>query len=90
MVWGKRSVTGTITIDTSKSLLNFRDIDTGKIDLKNYGKIATSSSSSYLSTEVLAQFADLGYSVDGTDTRSMVIEFQKDHDIIKTSTDESA
>jgi hypothetical protein len=64
MVWGKRSVTGTITTDTSLPLLNLRDIDTGKVDLRSYGKVSATSSSSYLSTDTISQFSDLGYTVE--------------------------
>ena len=56
MVWGKRKVTGTVTTDTSKPLLNFRDIDTGKVDLNMYGKVSSSSLSAYLSPETLTMF----------------------------------
>lgn len=90
MVWGKRNVTGTITTDTTAPLLNFRDIDTWRVDLKNYGRVTTTVSSVYLSTDVISQFSDLGYTVEGSDVRSMVIEFQKDHGIIKSKNDESA
>jgi 3D (Asp-Asp-Asp) domain-containing protein len=90
MVWGKRNVTGTITTDTTAPLLNFRDIDTGKINLWNYKKATTTISSAYLDADTLARFSDLWYTVEGSDVRSMVIEFQKDHSIIKSSTDESA
>jgi 3D (Asp-Asp-Asp) domain-containing protein len=89
MVWGKRKVTGTIITDTTKSLLNLRDIDTGKVNLENYTK-AGNGSSGILTAGVLDMFADLGYSPEWSDQRSMIIAFQKDHDIIKRSTDEGA
>ena len=60
MVWGKRKVSGTFTTDTSKSLLNFRDIDTGKIDLTKYAK-SSSKTSGTLDSGTLDLFADLGY-----------------------------
>jgi 3D (Asp-Asp-Asp) domain-containing protein len=90
MVWGKRKVSGTFTTDMTAPLLNFRDIDTGKIDLGRYGKVTATASSAYLSNEVLAQFSDLGYNVENGDARSMLIEFQKDHAIIASKDDESA
>jgi hypothetical protein len=90
MVWGKRRVSGTFTTDTTIPLLNFRDIDTGKIDLSNYNTVTNISTSGYLSSEVLAQFSDLGYAVEGSDSRSMLISFQKDHDIIKNVSSDGA
>lgn len=39
MIWGKRKVTGRITTDTTKNVLNFTDIDTGKIDLSQFGPV---------------------------------------------------
>ena len=90
MVWGKRKVNGTITTDSSKPLLNFRDIDTGKVDLNMYGKVTSSTPSGYLSPEILTMFGDLGYSTDISDLRSMLIEFQKDHGIIASSGDDGA
>jgi 3D (Asp-Asp-Asp) domain-containing protein len=39
IAWGKRKVIGTIATDDSVALLNFRDIDTGKVDLNMYGKV---------------------------------------------------
>lgn len=90
MVWGKRKVTGTITTDTTKPLLNFRDIDTGKVDLSMYGRVTSNALSSYLSPEILSMFSDLGYNSDTSDIRSMLIEFQKDHGIILSSADDGA
>ena len=90
MVWGKRKVTGTITTDTTKPLLNFRDIDTGKVDLSKYGRVTSNALSSYLSPEILSMFSDLGYNSDTSDIRSMLIEFQKDHGIILSSADDGA
>lgn len=90
MVWGKRKVMGTITTDTTKPLLNFRDIDTGKVDLNMYGKVSSNSLSTYLSPEILGMFGDLGYNPDTTDIRSMLIEFQINHAIIQNKNDEGA
>lgn len=89
MVWWKRRVTGTITTDTTKSLLNFRDIDTGKIDLSQYGTVGTSTSG-YLTADALSMFADLGYNTDTDDIRAMIITFQKDHNIIKDASEAGA
>jgi hypothetical protein len=87
--WGKRKVIGTIIEDSSKALLNFRDIDTGKVDINMYGRVL-GASSNYLSDEVLNMFRELGYDNDGDDVRAMIMEFQKDHGIIKASTDDGA
>ena len=43
-----------------------------------------------MSADVIASFADLGYNFTGTDTRSMIIEFQLDNKIIASRDDESA
>ena len=90
MVWGKRKVTGTIITDTSKPLLNFRDIDTGKVDLSLYGKITNNSTSWYLSNDVIVMFSDLWYTIENADIRGMIIEFQKDHGIIQSEKDDGA
>jgi hypothetical protein len=89
MVWGKRRVTGTITADTTRAILNFRDIDTGKIDLSQYGSVRANASG-YLSATVLSMFADLGYDTTTSDVRNMILSFQKDHGIIKAASDDGA
>ena len=89
MVWGKRRVTGTITADTTRAILNFRDIDTGKIDLSQYGSVRANASG-YLSATVLSMFADLGYDTITSDVRNMILSFQKDHGIIKAASDDGA
>lgn len=43
-----------------------------------------------MSAEALSAFADLGYNFTGTDTRSMIVEFQLDNNIITSRDDEAA
>ncbi len=43
-----------------------------------------------MSADVIASFADLGYNFSGTDTKSMIIEFQLDNGIITSRDDEAA
>jgi peptidoglycan hydrolase-like protein with peptidoglycan-binding domain len=43
-----------------------------------------------MSAEVISAFADLGYNFTGTDTKSMIIEFQIDNNIIPSRDDEAA
>lgn len=85
--WGVRKVLWTIITDESKPLLNFKDIDTWKVDLNMYGRVLWGST--YLSEEVMTKFSDLGYESQDN-VRSMIIEFQKDHDIIKDENDDGA
>lgn len=86
--WGKRKVTGTILSTTTQSLLDFRDIDTGKVDINMYGRVL-GSPSGYISEDILSMFDDLGYS-STEDVRAMITEFQKDHSIIQDEKDEWA
>ena len=91
MIWGKRKVKGTITTDTNLSVLNFKDIDTGKIDLSQFPKASNTTYDSGLPANILAMFDDLGYpKEDGQGEKEMIIEFQLDHAIIKNRDDEGA
>ena len=89
MIWGRRKVHGTITTDTSRHLLSFADIDTGKIDLSQYEKV-TLAPSGTLSSNIIAMFSDLGYSLDARTSKDMIIDFQLDHGIITSASDPGA
>ncbi len=89
MIWGKRKVTGRIINDTTKPVLNFTDIDTGKIDLSQFGSVGQSQNGG-LSATTMQMFADLGYTIDGRSVRDMVIAYQKDHKIIVSESDDGA
>lgn len=91
MIWGKRKVKWSITTDESLPVLNFKDIDTGKIDLSQFPRATNTTSSSGLPANILAMFDDLGYpKEDGQSEKEMIIEFQLDHGIIKTRDDDGA
>jgi hypothetical protein len=85
--WGVRKVKGTIITDTTQPVLSFRDIDSGKVDLGMYGRVI--GGSSYLSEGIITMFSDLGYESEDN-VRGMIIEFQKDHSIIKDEKDDGA
>lgn len=89
MIWGKRKVTGHITTDTTKTVLNFTDIDTGKIDLSQFGAVGQFQNGG-LSASVIQMFADLGYTSEGRSTKEMITDYQIDHSIIKNSTEDGA
>lgn len=91
MIWGKRRVKWTITTDTNIPVLNFKDIDNGKIDLSQFPKASNTASSSGLPSNILAMFDDLGYpKEDGQTEKEMILEFQLDHGIIKNKEDDGA
>ena len=91
MIWGKRKVKWSITTDESLPVLDFKDIDTGKIDLSQFPRATNTTSSSGLPANILAMFDDLGYpKEDGQSEKEMIIEFQLDHGIIKTRDDDGA
>lgn len=43
-----------------------------------------------MSADVISSFADLGYNFSGTDTKSMIVEFQLDNGIISSRDDDAA
>ena len=89
MIWGKRRVTATLATDTSKKLIDFLDIDTGKIDLSLFPSV-WASPSGVLESTTLTKFADLGYTLDGRSVKDMIISFQKDHGVILSEKDDGA
>lgn len=91
MIWGKRKVKWSITTDESLPVLNFKDIDTGKIDLSQFPRATNSTFASGLPASILAMFDDLGYpKEDGQSEKDMIIEFQMDHGIIKNKEEDGA
>ncbi len=91
MIWGKRKVKGTITTDTTLPVLNFKDIDTGKIDLSQFPRATGTTYDSGLPASILAMFDDLGYPKEEWQTeKEMSNEFQIDHGIIKNREDDGA
>lgn len=89
MIWWKRKVTWRITLDATKKVLDFTDIDTGKIDFSRFGSVDPSQNG-VLSSSALEMFADLGYTPDGRTTKEMIIDYQLDHSIISSETDDGA
>lgn len=59
LIWGRRKVLGTITTDTSKPLLSFTDIDSGKINLADIQKAANTPTNGFPPSDVMNMFADL-------------------------------
>lgn len=91
IAWGRREVKGTIVTDgVQRSPLNISGIENGSVNLAQYPPVASPGSIGGLSGNAIAAFADLGYNFTGNDTKSMVIGFQLDHQIIDSKNDEAA
>lgn len=89
IAWGRRTVKGIIMSGSTAAPINFIGIDNGSVNLNQYPPVGSLSVGG-MSAEVISAFADLGYNFTGTDTKSMIIEFQLDNNIIPSRDDESA
>ncbi len=89
IAWGRRTVHGTIVTASTATPINLAGIDDGSVNLKQYPPV-WSLSVGWLSADVISEFADLGYNYTGTDTKSMIIEFQLDQQIITSKYDDAA
>jgi hypothetical protein len=87
--WGRRTVKGIVMTGSTIAPINFIGIDNGSINLNQYPPVGSVSVGG-MSAEVISAFADLGYNFTGTDTKSMIVEFQIDQGIISSRDDESA
>jgi hypothetical protein len=89
IAWGRRTVKGIIMSGSTAAPINFIGIDNGSVNLNQYPPVGSLSVGG-MSAEVISAFADLGYNFTGTDTKSMIIEFQLDNNIVPSRDDESA
>lgn len=90
LAWGRREVTGIITTDISwLAPVDFYGIDTGRVDLKQFKK-AASLALGGISAEVIAAFADLGYNVENGNKEAMILQFQLDHKIVASASEQGA
>ncbi len=89
IAWGRRTVTGMIVTGSMAIPINIAGIDDGSVNLNQYPPVG-SVSVGWLSADVISAFADLGYNFTGTDTKSMIIEFQLDQGIIASRDDDAA
>lgn len=69
--------------------LDIYGIDNGRVNLALYPSVRSSANGG-ISSDVLSAFADLGYIVENGDTKKMIIAFQLDHGIIKSTTEDGA
>ncbi len=89
IAWGRRTVKWTMVTASKAAPINLAGIDNGSVDLRQYPPVGSVSVGT-MSADVISAFADLGYNFTGTDTKSMIIEFQLDQNIINSRDDESA
>jgi peptidoglycan hydrolase-like protein with peptidoglycan-binding domain len=90
LAWGRREVQGAILTDArGLSPVDFYGIDTGRVNLKQFKK-AASIPVGGISSEVIAAFADLGYNVDNGNKEAMILQFQLDHNIISSASEQGA
>ena len=89
IAWGRRTVKWTIVTGSSAAPIDLTGIDNGRVNLTQYPPVGSVSVGG-MSADVIASFADLGYNFTGTDTKSMIVEFQLDNKIIVSRDDESA
>lgn len=89
IAWGRRTVKWTIVTGSSALPIDLAGIDNGRVNLTQYPPVGSVSIGG-MSADVIASFADLGYNFTGTDTKSMIIEFQLDQGIITSRDDEAA
>lgn len=93
LLWGRREVVGTIMTSDSIQNMNSIDldgIDNGRVDLSQFKKVV-SNAIGWISSDVIAAFADLGYTVgSNNDVKSMIVAFQLDYGVIASKDDEWA
>jgi hypothetical protein len=86
LLWWRREVVGTIiTPETAMGMnpIDLDGIDKGRVNLSQF-KSVKSSAVWTISADVISAFADLGYSVENGDVKAMIIQYQLDHEVIKT------
>ncbi len=89
--WGRREVRGTIVTDSVKrDPINIVGITNGSVNLNQYPPVNGFPSIWGLPSDTIAAFSDLGYNFTGTDTKSMITEFQLEQKIIQSKDDEAA
>ena len=84
LLWGRREVTGVfITPETARTMnpIDLQGIDLGRVSLSDYPSVKSSAIGT-ISQDVISAFSDLGYVVEKGDTKSMLIQYQLDHNII--------
>jgi 3D (Asp-Asp-Asp) domain-containing protein len=90
LAWGRREVRGTIVTNVGGlDPVDFYGIDTGRVDLKQFKK-AASVPVGGISAEVIAAFADLGYNVENNNKEAMILQFQLDHKIVASASEQGA
>lgn len=88
--WWRREVKGTIVNNDTRDAINIAGILDGSVNLSQYPSPGGSSSIGWLSSDVISAFWDLGYEIAGTDVKSMITEFQIEHNIINSKSDDGA
>lgn len=88
--WWIRQVQWTIVNNDTRDAINIAGILDGSVNLSQYPKPGGSTSIGWLSSDVISAFRDLGYSLSGNDTKAMITEFQIEHDIINSKSDDGA
>lgn len=80
----------TLVHDDTRDPINIAGITDGSVNLNQYPPVNGFPSVGGLPSDTIAAFADLGYSFKGTDTKSMIIDFQIEQKIIQSKDDEAA
>lgn len=71
------------------NVIDLEGIDLGRVNLSDY-KTVKSSAVGTISEDVINAFADLGYTVDGSNVKDMITEYQLDHQVITSKDDAGA
>jgi hypothetical protein len=89
--WGRREVRWTIVKNDTRDPINIEGILNGSVNLAAYPRPAVANTTiGGLSSDVIAAFADLGYSLSGNDTKAMIAEFQLEQKVIASKDEEGA
>lgn len=88
--WWRREVKGTMVQDDKRDPINIAGIINGSVNLNQYPPVNWFPSIGGLPSDTIAAFADLGYNFKGTDTKSMITDFQIEQKIIQSKDDEAA
>lgn len=89
--WGRREVRWTIVKNDTRDPLNIEGILNGSVNLAAYPRPTVANTTiGGLSSDVIAAFADLGYSLSGNDTKAMITEFQLEQKVIASKDEEGA
>lgn len=88
--WGRREVKWTIVQNSTSAPIDITGIENGSVNLAWYPRPGASPSIGGLTSDVISAFADLGYNLVGTDTKSMILEFQLEQKVINSKDDDGA